>query len=231
MKYTRYELKRKERTSNCFLLYVACVLIGSLIIGTVISKFFFNNIKNTINSADENYNQNNVQAGEKANYTFIQCGVFSKKENAEELMTELNKIGSPFEIEDGSRIRVFFGIYGSKDQEEKAAAKQLQDNKTEQVSINISINKNNNCDEQISDIVNADLEVFNKLTDSSVKAIGTADLKKWVNKLKNTEENYKSSEILKELKSYIKNLPDQVTKDNIKNNQIFIYKQLLKYKE
>lgn len=229
MKYTRYDLKRKERTSNCFLLCLIGVLIGSVLIGTVISKLFFENINSTIANKNKNYNVDSVQASEKVEFTLIQCGVFSKKENAEELIGQLNKIGKSFEIEDGNKIRVFFGIY-NKTEDAKAGAKLLQDNKFDENNISISVSKDNNCDIQIIDIISADLEVFNKLSDNKVKAIGTDDLKKWTGKLKKPEDN-KNTEVLNELKAYIKKLPNQVTKDNINENQLFIYKQLKNLKK
>lgn len=222
MKYTRYDLERKKRTSNCFLLCLIGVLIGSVVIGTVTFKMFFQSINSSLKNTKSTYNENSI---EKTNFTFIQCGVFSKKENAEELMIQLEKIGIPFEIDDNSKIRVFFGVYSST-QDINAAIKQLKDSKFDQNCIAICLNKENNCDAQIIDIVNADLEVFNKLADSKVKAIETNDFKKWVNKLIIPEQTFKNNTVLKEIKVYINKLPDKVTKDNIKDNKVFIYKKL-----
>lgn len=227
MKYTRYDLKRKERTSSCFLLCLIGVLIGSVIIGTAVFKTFFQRINSTIKITDSTDSKYNADSNKKTDFTLVQCGVFSKKENAEELMTQLKKIGIPFETEESNKIRVFYGIYSSSE-EAKAAASQLNNNKFDQDNITISIYNENNCDAQIIDIVNADLEVFNKLSDSKVKSIGTDDLKKWVNKLKKIEQAYKNDVVLKELKTYVNKLPSKVTKENIQDNKMFIYKELKK---
>lgn len=228
MKYAGHGLKKRNGTSNHFEVIVIIILASALIIGTLLSKVINKYMINYFNDAWNATASNSVQPINDADYVLLQCGIFSKKENAAELSEKLNKIGRAVEVQDGNRIRVIFGIYNNKDNV-KAAIKLLGDNKFEESQIKFNLKISNSCDVQIIDIINADIKVFDKLQDNNVKAIGTKDFKTWVNNLKKSDKNYKNSAVLTEFKEYVNKLPDQVTKDNLSNNSTFLYNEIKKY--
>lgn len=229
MKYTRYDLKKRSGTSKHFEVLVIIVLICALVIGTLLSKALNKYIGNYFDNNQKTINGNSIQLENSTSYIFIQCGIFNKKENAEQLIVNLNKIGKATEVQDENKIRVIFGIYNKEDKV-KAAMKLLSDNKLQVHEIKYNLKKYNNCDAQIIDVVNADIAVFSKLEDNNVKAIGTKEFKAWVNNLKKLDKTYKNSTILSDFKVYVNKLPDQLTKDNLNSNSSFLYSELRKYK-
>lgn len=227
MRYTRYDIKRKERGNKLYILVLVIILTCAILIGTFISNIFLKNNTTLIGEGDsKNVFQQNTST-DVANFVFLQCGIFSNKENAQDLMNKLGKIGNPFEVEDEGKIRVMFGIYSDK-KDYDAASKLLTDNKFEFHNVNYTLSKNNNCDLQIISIVNANLQVIDKTYDKDVKEVQTAAFKDWTKKLNKVDENYKNKQILDSMKQYIDKLPGNFSKDNARDNSIYLYFQLKK---
>ncbi|MFT8315107.1 MAG: SPOR domain-containing protein [Clostridium sp.] len=224
MRYTRYDIKRKKKGNKFYVVAVFIVLICAILIGTLISNIFLKNNSSVVGSSESKavFNQNN-----SVDFVFLQCGTFTKKENAQDLMNKLGKIGNPFEVQDNGNIRVMFGIYDNK-KDYDAAVKLLRDNKFEVQDINYSLSKNDVCDSQIISILNASLQVINKTYDKDVKEVQTAALKDWTKKLDKVDGNYKNKVVLEEIKQHIDKLPASFSKDNANEDKVFLYSEFKK---
>lgn len=224
MRYTRYDIKRKKKGNKFYVVAVFIVLICAILIGTLISNIFLKNNSSVVGSSESKavFNQNN-----SVDFVFLQCGIFTKKENAQDLMNKLGKIGNPFEVQDNGNVRVMFGIYDNK-KDYDAAVKLLRDNKFEVQDINYSLSKNDVCDSQIISILNASLQVINKTYDKDVKEVQTAALKDWTKKLDKVDGNYKNKIVLEEIKQHIDKLPASFSKDNANEDKVFLYSQFKK---
>lgn len=227
MRYTRYDIKRKEKTNRIYFVIVFIILVCAILIGTFVSNIFLKNNSSITGTSESGTVFNQNTSNDEANFVFLQCGIFTSKENAQDLINKLNKIGNPFEVEDDGKIRVIFGIYfNQKDYD--ASVKLLKDNKFEAHDISYSLNKNDICDLQIISILNANLQIINKAYDKDVKEVQTAALKDWTKKLDKVEGNYKNKKVLDEMKEYIYKLPEKFSKSNADGNKVYLYSQLKK---
>ena len=227
MKYTRYDIKRKNNKNKLFLLAVTIVLVGAFIIGTTISNFFYKNVYNVNqigNAASNGTISNNGKSTKGKAFTIIQCGIFSKKENADELLTALSKIGKPFEVQEDNKIRVLFGIYCD-DDKSKTALNLLSNNKYDTNEIKYNLDLEDKCDLEIYEIITSQLQIIDKLSDENVKGIQTLNFKSYVKNM-GSIEGANNTKVLKELKSYMSKLPEVYTKTSVDNDRIFVYKEL-----
>lgn len=227
MRYTRYDMKRKEKHSQFYIVAMIIVLVCAILIGSIISNLFLKNNSSIVGASENKANINQDNSKNTVSFVFLQCGIFTNKDNAKELMDKLSKIGNPFEVEEGANIRVMFGIYGSKNDYD-SAVKLLGDNKYDFHDINYSFSKNDMGDAQIISIINANLQIINKTYDKDVKGVQTAALKDWTKKLGNVDGTYKNKKVLDEMKEHIDKLPENFSKDNVNENRIFLYSELKK---
>lgn len=227
MRYTRYDIKRKQKGNKIYIVVVIIVLVCAMLIGTTISNLFLKNNNGSTEASESKAAFNQDKFNNSSSFIFLQCGNFTNKENAAGLINQLSKIGTPFEVEDEGKVKVMFGIY-SNENDYKAAAKLLQDNKIDIHDVRYDINKGDLCDSQIIGIINANLQVINKTYDKDVKEVQTAALKDWAKKLDNLDGRYKNKKILDEMKQHIDKLPANFSKDNINENRIFLYSELKK---
>lgn len=228
MRYTRYDLKKKRGTSNkYFIIVLIVILAAALSIGTVMSKLLLKNSKYFKGISGNVTNSTVSNTSNSYEYVFLQTGIFSKKENADELMNTLNNIGSPTEINENGKIRVIFGLY-KRGSEYTSAVKVLTDNKFDSSEISYNINVDNTCDSEIVEIIDANLQIISKLNDKDVKAVQLTELKKWKNNLKKVDGDYKNEKVLDELKKYVDKLPESYSKNNTNDSIQFMYSEFKK---
>lgn len=231
MKYTRFDLKKKSNSGR-FVWYVLCILIAAFILGTIISKIMSKEAwpKSILNLKQNNIESRNQQQVTKKNvkYIAVQGGMYANKDNAENEKKLLSGYGNPFEITDGNNTRVFIGIYDETGAE--GIIKTLNTNNVPNSKMIFELNVNDLCDAEISEIINADLQIINKLSDKEVKGIQTEELKKWCSQLKAADKNSKNISVLNELNAYINSLPKEIQKDKVEENYIKIYTILKKIK-
>ena len=60
------------------------------------------------------FNEGNYE-GEVQSFIALQCGYYSKEENAKELLTSISKYCEPFIVEEDGKYRVLAGIYKEED--------------------------------------------------------------------------------------------------------------------
>lgn len=240
MRYTRYDLKRKKSNSIFFVLLILGILILAFISGSVISNLFIKDIgndssgKNNTKSNNEiKINPNNKREDKKntkdiKGFVVIQCGVFTSKNNAEVLKNKLTSFGNPFIVEEEGKSKVILGIFSDSDAEQ--VIKKLEDSKTEFSKWNLSIDYNNLCNAQIAEIVDARLQIIHKLTEEKVKSVQTKQIKEWSTTLKEVDKNSTNYNVFKSLQEDIKKLPEQIAKEGVEENNIYLYKKLSELK-
>ena len=107
MRYTRYEYKKSNKVKFlCSVAIIALISIGS---GFLISNFIFNGKQIEDNNSDNSIRGNNKD--EVISFIALQCGYYSKEENAKESLTAISKYCEPFIVEEDGKYRVLAGIY------------------------------------------------------------------------------------------------------------------------
>lgn len=225
MRYTRYDIKKKN-TLNTFMVCIVIILLLSFFIGSLIFKLAF------IETGVGNSVENEVKSGTAStvtpsDYYLIQCGVHSQKNNADELLKKLQSMGNPFEVEDGKYYRVFYGI--GRESDYASIAKLLKDSKVDFSRSTITIKNESTSDIETSKIIDAYLEIINKASGKDVQDVQTKSIKSWCSKLSkvNSGDNCK---VLEELRAYTDKLPDKVDKSYASSMEVFIYNELKKIK-
>ena len=225
MRYTRYEYKKSGKIKFlCSIAVIASISIGC---GLYISTFIFNgkqiqdnNINNSRNSTEGNYQ------GEVQKIIALQCGYYSKEENAKELVTPISKYCQPFIVEEDGKYRVLAGIY--KEEEGLKKLEELKANNIDVAKINFNISSNNEENKQIIEIIDGFLTIVSKLQESEVKSIKTAEFKEWADTVINDGNSIKSKKT-DDLSSYVKNLPDEINKANSNTYIQELYKLIKTY--
>ncbi|WP_147564858.1 hypothetical protein [Clostridium tyrobutyricum] len=253
MKYTRYDLKKEKGTKN-FVLMIALVLIAAFIIGTVASKIIMdyynvseptpastqqtvknnsNKSNNTVsndknNAASNTGNKKSSADGSQVKFVAVQGGIYKDKKNVAAEKNLLMQYGTPFEIQEDDKVRIFLGVYG--DNTAKDIMASLTKQKVDNSNMDFTIKKTDVCNAEIIEIIDANLQVLNKLSQKDIQSIKTDQLKKWCSSLEGADKNSKNFIILKDLKENVSKLPSQLSKDKVEGNYIYIYNVLKKIK-
>lgn len=224
MRYTRYDIRKRNKSNFTFFLIITLVLVLAFILGTVIFNLVSpSNIKksNTITKDNTNVVKSKDNKSNSSNYIIIQRGIYAKKENVSGVLNSLKPYGNIFTIEDNGKTRVFLGIY--EEDEGIKLMKKLTDNKIDNSKMTFVINKKDLCDAEISEIITAYIKVVNKLSEKDVKSVKTEEIKKWVSSLDKVEKDSSNIKTLNNLKEHINKLPKDLTKDQSSKSYIFIY--------
>ncbi|AVQ38911.1 hypothetical protein C7M56_09495 [Clostridium botulinum] len=224
MRYTRYDIRKRNKSNFTFFLIITLVLVLAFILGTVIFNLVSpSNIKkgNTITKDNTNVVKSKDNKSNSSNYIIIQRGIYAKKENVSGVLNSLKPYGNIFTVEDNGKTRVFLGIY--EEDEGIKLMKKLTDNKIDNSKLTFIINKKNLCDAEISEIITAYIKVVNKLSEKDVKSVRTEEIKKWVSSLDKVEKDSSNIKTLNNLKEHINKLPKDLTKDQSSKSYIFIY--------
>ncbi|GAA0063001.1 hypothetical protein LAV60_07410 [Clostridium sporogenes] len=224
MRYTRYDIRKRNKSNFTFFLIITLVLVLAFILGTVIFNLVSpSNIKkgNTITKDNTNIVRSKDNKSNSSNYIIIQRGIYAKKENVSGVLNSLKPYGNIFTIEDNGKTRVFLGIY--EEDEGIKLMKKLTDNKIDNSKMTFVINKKDLCDAEISEIITAYIKIVNKLSEKDVKSVKTEEIKKWVSSLDKVEKDSSNIKTLNNLKEHINKLPKDLTKDQSSKSYIFIY--------
>ncbi len=232
MKYTRYDLKKKN-DNKTFIILVVLILVLAFLFGTIIFKIFTGNFtsgkglksETTTGKNSTNEKTENSKAGKSNNDIFkfivIQGGIYQNKENAETEKNLLNSYGTPFVIIEDNKTRVLSGIYNEAEGEKNI--KSLNDQKIDNSKMVFIVNKDDMCDAEIAEIINANIQILNKLSEKNVKGVQTADLKKWCKSLENVKNQSKNITTLNELKNYVNKMPKEISKEKAAENYTYLY--------
>ncbi|MCY6370754.1 SPOR domain-containing protein [Clostridium ganghwense] len=242
MKYTRYDLKKKNNNLILFIIIIIGILILAFVSGTIISDIFIKGAgdnkvkKNTqnevqmkqINEKGDNKNLQQPSLSDISSFVAIQCGAFSNKDNAQALKIELSKFGKAFSVEEEEKIKVILGIYSEK--ECSNIINSLKNDKKEYSRVKFELEPKDPCDMQICEMIDANLQIIHKLYDNKVKSVQTKQIKEWVSNLKNVDKNSTNYKLFLSLKDNINKLPEEISKDEIDKQNIFIYNVLKEIK-
>jgi len=225
MRYTRYEYKKSNQIK--FLLTVTVIVGLSIGGGLYASNFIFDgkNIQANSSNASSYSTEKNYQ-GEVEKFVAIQCGYYSKEQNAKDTLPLISKYCQPFIVEDDGKYRVLAGIYKEED-----GLKQMEVFKANNIEIsklNLNISSNDSENKEIIEIIDGFLSILNKLQESDVKSIKTAEFRGWADKIINDGIETKSKKI-NDLSNYVSNLPDEINKANSNAETQELYKLIKEY--
>ena len=243
MKYTKYNYKK--RRNNSILKFVASLLVGvvsACVIGLGVAWIILkvlplndilpsgNEISDAIEGTDltngEGNNEENstaVEDNENSEFYFIQCGYFSSEDNAKQVLSKIQSEGGAFINEESGKYRVFAGAY-SKDSVE-SELKDLTDRGIDSVKITFTLSDKDEVEAQVSAICDGYLQILTTTFADDVKAVKTQEFKDWVNTLEDISSG-NNLEVLQGLKTYINNLPDEISKENVANEMDYLYNLL-----
>ncbi|MBW9152100.1 hypothetical protein [Clostridium estertheticum] len=240
MRYTRYNYKAPKKNNN-FIIVITLILIVAIALGTIFAKLLPNNSK--IASADNKVTKISLQKDTKTNkvsvdsskdttkndikeYVALQCGVFSKMESALVLKKSLAEYGTPFIIVEDKLNKVLLGVYpkGGAD----SIIKQLTAKKITYSKINFQLEGKDLTSAQTNEMISADIEILNRLSEKDTKSVQTVKLKKWMTTLTGADTKNKNYVSMTTIKSYLTALPEVVNKEKTEDGYIYIYKFIKK---
>jgi hypothetical protein len=173
---------------------------------------------NTVNAIK----QENI---EKSEFSYIQCGVFGDANNANILKETIKKVLPAFVIEEDNKFKVVAGLYVKGESEKYSDL--LTVGGIENIKNYIAIDKKNNCDTQILEIINGNLKLLQCFCDNKVKSVKTSEFKSWLNELPQVEQKSANIKLLEEIKKFSTDLPDELTTENVEKNYLYLYKLVI----
>ena len=216
MRYTRYEYKKYGKLKfMASIILVVTVSIGS---GLYISRFLFSTKETSGNTIQTSQKEN--ESIQSQGVMALQCGYYSYKENADVCIPAISSYCQPFIVEENGNYRVIAGIY-----DDESGMKKLEELKSKGIDVaKVSIDMPADTPEakKFLQVVEGFIQITNKLEESDVKSIKTSEFKSWANNIINDGGNTQS-EKLKNLKSYVDSLPDEITKSNSANVVQILY--------
>lgn len=218
MRYTRYEYKKHGKVK--FMVSVVVVVAVSIGSGLYISRFIFSGRQSSVNSVQTQASQNENESVQTQGVMALQCGYFSKKENADVCLPTISSYCQPFIVEESGNYRVIAGLYdnefGMKKMEE------LKSKGIDVAKVSIEMPSDTVDGKKFNQIVEGFLQITGKLEESDVKSIKTSEFKVWADNIIN-DGGAAQSEKLKTLQSYVESLPDEITKTNSANAVQVLY--------
>ena len=245
MKYTKYNYKRRK--NNDIWKFVSSLLIGvisSCIVGLGVAWVVLKVIPvNDFVQADIEANSEIEMSGEvnsqeeseaplsenisTSEYYFLQCGYFSKKDNAEQIYSKIASDGKSFIYEEADNFRVLSGIYNNETVD--SALENLKARGIESVKVTFSLNESDLVEAQVSAICDGYFKILTTTFDEGVESVNTSEFKAWIDTL-DVISSQEKSDILEELKGYIKQLPEELTKKDVAKEFNYLYGILSKFK-
>lgn len=232
MKYTKYQYKKKNNGIK-FLTSLLMTTLAAISIGIFAAWFILKIIPdvdalgkiNTKPQSEENKGVD-IKNTDVENFTVIQCGYFSKEENAKQVLGKIDNEFNSFIAKDSEgKFKVIAGI--TKEEDSNEIVDKLKSNGIDTAKIKLTLNKSDEIQNQIIEITNGYLEILNTAKKEEVKEVNTSDFKAWIKNLKDISEGDKS-DVLKEYKNHMSSLPELISKTNIVSEFEYIYSILSK---
>lgn len=231
MKYTKYQYKKKKNgiklLTSLVMTTLSAISIGLLaawLLLKVIPNINELEVNNKPQVEEANSNDEAAQVEEVETFTVIQGGYFSKEENANQALSKIGKEFNSFIVKDAEgKYKVIAAV--TKEEKSAEVMQKLNDNGIENIKVNLSLNKSDNVENQISAITIGLLDILDTVGKEEVKEINTNDFKIWTNELEEVTEG-NGIDVLKEYKEHIKALPESINKTNIISELEYIYSVL-----
>ena len=226
MKYTKYQYKKKNNgiklLTSLLMTTLSAISIG-LLAAWLLLKIApnFNGLKDVNTTPQIEENTNTSENMDIESFTLIQCGYFSKEENAKQILDKISDDFNSFIVKDSEgKYKVLAGI--TKAENSSVIMDKLKASGIDNIKIKLDLNKNDKVENQISAITSGYLEILDTVGKEEVKEVNTSDFKAWTNDLEEIAEG-NSIDILKEYKEHIKVLPESINKENIVSELEYIY--------
>lgn len=246
MRYTKYNYKRgksngtwKFMISLLIGIIAACMIgvgVGSLILkmlpvnDSVNGKGEIVNAEEIVSEGGEQGQADEVAAVEGENtseYYFLQCGYFSKRDNADQAYSKISSNGTSFIAEESDKFRVLTGVYTNENVD--SAIQELTAKGVESVKVTFTLNESDPVEAQVSAICDGYLKILTTTFNDKVDYVNTSEFKAWIDSLDNISSGEKI-EVLQNLKDYIKELPEELKKENVSKEIDYLYETLLSFK-
>lgn len=229
MRYTKYQYKKKSNGIN-FLTSLVMMIVGAgaigIIVGTIVVRTVWPNKE--INIINENKEVVANESSQKETFTSIQCGYFSKEENANKVLEDLGSGYNSFIVKENDKFRVLVGVFTEEDGEKiltevKAKGKEV-------TKIKFTLDESDKVQEQVSAITDGYFKIITRLKEDEVKFVSTNDFKVWTNELPKLEEG-KGVEVINDFKKHIESLPSELKRENLTEELKYIYTILVNFKK
>lgn len=228
MRYTKYQYKKKSNGIN-FLTSVVMMIVGAGAIGLIVGTMIFNTVWGNKLMKIGGTSQEVVadETVKKEAFESIQCGYFSKEENANKVLESLGKSYNSFVVKDEEKFRVLAGVFTG--EEGDKALKELKDKGIEATKVKFTLDEEDKVQEQISAISDGYFKIVTTLKNNEVKAVSTSEFKGWTKELPEITEGDKK-EIIGQFKKHIEELPSELKKENLTDELKYIYTILINFK-
>lgn len=228
MRYTKYKYKKKSNGMN-FLTSMVMMLVGTMAIGLIMGTLIFNTFFDTKDTKPIDTSQQVVseEKSEKQVFSSIQCGYFSKEENANNVLATLGNSYNSFVVKDEEKFRVLAGVF-TEEEAEKVLV-ELKGKEIDAAKIKFILDEGDKVQEQISAITSGYFEILTTLKDKEVKFVDTSEFKTWTKALPEITEGDKK-EVVVELKNHIEELPAELKNENLTKELEYIYTILNNFK-
>lgn len=229
MRYTKYKYKKKSNGIN-FIASVTMMIFGAGAIGLIVGTIIFETMwpANDNSQVDSSKGVVAEQVSEKEVFATIQCGYFSKQENANTVLESLGKGYNSFIVEEDSKFRVLAGVFTEEDASKVLA--ELKEKGIDATKVKFILDEGDKAQEQISAIADGYFKIVTTLKDEQVKSVSTNDFKAWTKALPEITEGDKK-ELVSEFKKHIEELPNELKKENLTNELKYIYTILVNFKK
>lgn len=228
MRYTRYDYKKKR--GDNFIIWLIIIIVFSVVLGVGIYKIFLSDFSLENNkqiTQNDNQNENNKDKQGAREFVLIQCGVFSKKDNADATLNSIPKEYPAYIIEDNDKYKLIAGIYNSEKSDE--ISNNLSAANINNFKIKCKINEESDSQKAEGELIDGYLKIINKLSEKDVKSIETSEFKSWSSDI--MEKVEPKSDELNSIYSNINDLPEEFSKENVEKSIKFISAILINYKE
>ncbi|MBU3103804.1 SPOR domain-containing protein [Clostridium gasigenes] len=228
MRYTKYQYKKKSNGIN-FLTSVVMMILGAGAIGLIVGTMIFNTVWGNKLMKIGGTSQEVVadETVKKEAFESVQCGYFSKEENANKVLESLGKSYNSFVVKDEEKFRVLAGVFTG--EEGDKALKELKDKGIEAAKVKFTLDEEDKVQEQISAISDGYFKIVTTLKNNEVKAVSTSEFKGWTKELPEITEGDKK-EIIGQFKKHIEELPSELKKENLTDELKYIYTILINFK-
>ncbi|MBB6622667.1 SPOR domain-containing protein [Clostridium gasigenes] len=228
MRYTKYQYKKKSNGIN-FLTSVVMMILGAGAIGLIVGTMIFNTVWGNKLMKIGGTSQEVVadETVKKEAFESVQCGYFSKEENANKVLESLGKSYNSFVVKDEEKFRVLAGVFTG--EEGDKALKELKEKGIEAAKVKFTLDEEDKVQEQISAISDGYFKIVTTLKNNEVKAVSTSEFKGWTKELPEITEGDKK-EIIGQFKKHIEELPSELKKENLTDELKYIYTILINFK-
>lgn len=227
VRYTRYNYRNKNKNKLNVLFGFVVVVVLAVFIGTGLFNSIFKDKTDILPKKSTDASVSNNKSENSVEFAIVQCGVYSKKEVADETLKKIPSTYPAFIIEESGKFKVIAGIFNIDNVNDKMNELKAMNIENFRIKCNVSSNVSDKAVEEA--LINNYLQIVNKVCEKDVKSVNIAEFKQWI--ADNAELSCEKNSDIKEMVENIKNNSDEYTRDKVKDSMNFIYKIIVKYKE